>query len=133
MAFRPTDRWREGIEQEAHEVAAGQLDPECAVMAKLYPESLLSQTDQVLSAFEFEVRALSEPSDEEVLAVVEHVELELNAVNTEHGETAYETDEREVLCDYIGQTLTEAGIDVEALTARQGLSRYGLTDRWRHW
>jgi hypothetical protein len=38
-----------------------------------------------------------------------------------------------MLCLYIDETLTEAGIDVEALTTRHGLSRYAITDRWRQW
>lgn len=133
MAIRPTDMWREDIAQEAREVAAGQLAPDRAVMAKLFPESLLAQTDEVLSAFEFEVRGFSTVSDEQVLAAVERMVLKLNAVNARHGDAAYETNERELLCDYIDQTLTEAGIDVGALTTRHGLSRYALTDRWRQW
>ena len=39
----------------------------------------------------------------------------------------YETGEREQLCLYIDQALAEAGVDVEALTARHGLSRYART------
>jgi hypothetical protein len=31
------------------------------------------------------------------------------------------------------QALTEAGIDVEALTSRRGISRYAITDQWRKW
>jgi hypothetical protein len=54
-------------------------------------------------------------------------------VNAEHGGAGCETGEHEALRDYIGKTLTEAGIDAEALTRRQGLSPYELTDRWRRW
>lgn len=32
MAERPTTNWREGIAQEAAELAAGTLDPDCACM-----------------------------------------------------------------------------------------------------
>jgi hypothetical protein len=94
---------------------------------------LLSRTDEALSVFESEVRALSDPSDEQVLGVVERVVLALNVVNNDHKGAAYETGEREVLCEYIDQALGEAGIDVAALAARRGLSRYSITDRWRRW
>jgi hypothetical protein len=133
MAVRPTDGWRVGIADEEREVASGELDPECAVMADLFPESLLSRTDEALSAFESEVRTFSDPPDEQVFGAVEHVVLALNMINDDHSGAAYETGEREVLCTYIDQTLGEAGIDVEALTARHGLSRYAITDRWRRW
>lgn len=133
MAVRPTDGWRAGIAEEEREVASGELDPECAVMARLFPESLLSRTDEALSAFEAEVRVFSHPSDAQVFGAVEHVILGLNTVNDDHGGAGYETGEREALCQYIDDALEEAGIDVEALTARHGLSRYAITNRWRRW
>jgi hypothetical protein len=133
MAERPTTSWRHGIAEEAEELAAGILDPECACMAGLFPEELLMATDEVLDAFEGELPGLGEASDEGVFAVVERVVLALNAVDEAHDRAAFETDEREELCDYIDQSLTEHGVDVVALTARHGLGRYQLTDKWRKW
>ncbi|MFE7983104.1 hypothetical protein ACH4KU_34210 [Streptomyces althioticus] len=133
MAERPTTSWRHGIAEEAEELAAGTLDPECACMAALFPEVLLTATDVVLDAFEGELPGLGEASDEQVFAVVERVVLALNAVDDAHNGNAFETDEREELCDYIDESLTEHGVDVVALTARHGLGRYQLTDKWRKW
>lgn len=61
------------------------------------------------------------------------VVLALNIVNDEHNGGAYKTDEREQLCEYIDEALTEHGVDVVALTPRHSLGRYQLTDRWRDW
>jgi hypothetical protein len=133
MAERPTTSWRRGIAEEAEELAAGTLDPECACMAGLFPEELLTATDAVLDVFETELPGLVEASDERVFVVVERVILALNAVNEAHNGNAFETDEREELCDYIDESLTEHGVDVVALTARRGLGRYQLTDKWRKW
>ncbi|MFD5234346.1 hypothetical protein ACFWJ5_38700 [Streptomyces qaidamensis] len=133
MAERPTTSWRHGIAEEAEELAAGTLDPECACMAGLFPEELLMATDEVLDAFEGELPGLGEANDEGVFAVVERVVLALNAVDEAHDGAAFETDEREELCDYIDQSLTEHGVDVVALAARHGLGRYQLTDKWRKW
>jgi hypothetical protein len=133
MAVRPTDHWRQGIADEKREVASGQLDPDDAVTAHLFPDSMLLRTDEVLSSFESEVCTLSHPSDEHVFGVVERVVLALNAVNTEYQGAAYETSEREQLCLFIDKSLTEAGVDVASLAARRGLSRYGITDQWRRW
>ncbi|MET8981381.1 hypothetical protein ABZX85_37870 [Streptomyces sp. NPDC004539] len=133
MAERPTTNWRRCIAQEAAELAAGTLDSDCACFADLFPDELLSATDAVLDTFEAELPALAEGDGEHVFAAVQRVVLALNAVNEAHDECAFETDEREQLCAYIDEALTEQGVDVEALTARRGLGRHELTDQWRDW
>ncbi|MGI5437779.1 hypothetical protein ACQEV4_10180 [Streptomyces shenzhenensis] len=133
MAERPTTNWRRGIAEEAAELAAGTLDPDCACMVELFPEGLLLETDAVLDVFEAELPALAEGDDARIFATVERVVLALNAVNEAHHECAFETDEREQLCAYIDEALTEQGVDVAALAARRGLGRHELTDRWRDW
>lgn len=65
--------------------------------------------------------------------MVQHVVLGLNEVNREHNGRGYETGEREQLCLYIDKTLTEAGVDVQALASRRGIGRYAITDEWRRW
>lgn len=81
---RPTTGWRKGIKKEQGALAAGTLDPDCACMAELFPESLITATDSVLGAFEADISALQGASDEHVFAVVQRVVLALNAVNDEH-------------------------------------------------
>lgn len=119
--------------KEAAELAAGILDPGCACMVELFPEELLLETDAVLDVFEAELPTLTEGDDARIFAAVERVVLALNAVNEAHDECAFETDEREQLCAYIDEVLTEQGVDVAALTARHGLGRHELTDQWRDW
>ena len=102
-------------------------------MADLFPDSMLSRTDEVLSSFESEIRAFSDLSDEQVFGAVEHVVLALNAVNRDYQGAAYETSEREALCMFIDTSLGEAGVDVVSLCARRGLSRYAITDQRRRW
>jgi hypothetical protein len=133
MAERPTTNWRRHIAAEVAELAAGTLNPDCACMVDLYPDELLSATDGVLDAFETELTTVDGGNDEQVFAAVEAVVLALNAVNEAHDECAFETDEREQLCLYIDEALTEQGVDVTALTARHGLGRHELTDQWRDW
>ncbi|MDT0469230.1 hypothetical protein [Streptomyces gibsoniae] len=133
MAERPTTSWRAGVAEEAEELASGTLDPEDACMAALFPEELLTATDAVLDTFEVELPGLANVDDAHVFAVVERVVLALNAVNEAHNGSAFETGEREQLCDYIDHSLTEHGVDVVALTGRHGLDRCQLTDRRRKW
>ncbi|BCB76714.1 hypothetical protein GCM10022251_50160 [Phytohabitans flavus] len=133
MSERPSDVWRRNLAKEAAALAAGRLASQEAVLTRLFPQSLLTATDQALTAFEQQVRTLDAPSDDEIMETVQSVVLDLNGVNDDHGGAGYETDERELLCTYIDQTLTEAGIDVPAVAARRNLGRWEITDQWREW
>nr|QIY67478.1 hypothetical protein HEP85_21870 [Streptomyces sp. RPA4-2] len=133
MAERPTTNWRNCIAKEAEELAAGTLDPECACMAGPSPEELLTSTDAVLDTFKSELPGLGEADDAQIIGVAGRVVLALNAVNEAHNESAYETDEREQLREFIDQSLTEHGVDIVALTARHGLGRYQTTNKWPKW
>lgn len=117
--------------EEARRVAAGALEPERAFMARHYRVPMLDATDAVLGAFEDEAAAPAGPSDERVLDAIERVVRGLNAVDEEFG--AYETVEREELCEYVDAVLGEHGTDVAAFAERNGLGRHEITDRWRDW
>ena len=125
--------WRRRVDAEAAGLAEGTLEVDEAVASRLFPESLLTDTDVALDAFEAEVRRFEPPSDDEVFGVIERVVLDLNRINREHGGGAYETAERELLCDYIDESLGEAGVDIEALAQRRGIDSWELTDEWRTW
>jgi hypothetical protein len=90
---------------------------------------MLKATDTALTAYEEEVRSLDEASDKRILAAIERVVEQLNIIDAEHG--AFCTIEREELCEYVDQVLTEQDIDVSALLARQDMEE--LTERWRDW
>ena len=62
MAERPTTSWRHGIAEEAKELAAGTLDPECACMVGLFPYEPLTATDEVLDSFEDELLGWARPA-----------------------------------------------------------------------
>ncbi|WP_326631502.1 MULTISPECIES: hypothetical protein [unclassified Streptomyces] len=79
--------------------------------------------------FEDEACSLGGASDERILAIIERVVEHLNTIDNEHG--AFCTIEREELCEYIDQVVTEQGTDVSGLLARQGMEE--LTERWRDW
>lgn len=101
-------------------------------MAGLFPEGVLTAADAALDTFEDQLAGLDDAGGEQVFAVVERVVLALNAVDEALNRCTFETDEREELCDHIDQPRTEHGVDVVALTARRGLGRYQLTDKWRN-
>jgi hypothetical protein len=136
MARRPSSEWQQQVDEQAAELARGSLSAADAYATVLWPESLRTETDAALAAFESELRALRSPTDEDVLAVVERAVLALNKINERHenkGLIGYETGEREELCAYIDASLEESGIDVAALEARNGLDRHELAGQWRDW
>ncbi|MFF8196586.1 hypothetical protein ACF05L_38300 [Streptomyces bobili] len=96
-------------------------------------QQTLAATDEALRTFESEVEALRGQGDEQVFDAIKRVVLVLNEINEDHDGAGYETEEREQLCLYIDQTLTERGIDVSALAARRGISRTEITDDGRDW
>lgn len=119
------------MRDQAAKVAAGTLIEDEAYAARLWPEEFTTAVDAALRNYEENVRALRSPSDGEIFAAVESVVQALNAIDEEHG--AIETGEREQLAEYVGDVLTAAGIDVDALTSRRGIHRFELTDAWRDW
>ncbi|MFG2887755.1 hypothetical protein ACGFYV_36720 [Streptomyces sp. NPDC048297] len=129
MAERPTTNWRNRVAEEAEALAAGTLDPECACMAGLFPEELLTSTDAVLDTFESELPGVGEADDAQIFGVVERVVLALNTVNEAHNACAYETDEREQLCQFIDQSLTEHGVAIDVLRGPQAIVG-GLRAAW---
>lgn len=133
MARRPSDAWRRRVEEEAAQLAQGALTPDQVGASKLWPESLLTSTDAALTAFEDNLRTFTSPSDEDVFDTVKRLVLALNQINAQHGGAGYETDEREELCDYIDASLSESGINVEALAARKNIGRWEIADTWRNW
>jgi len=136
MAWRPSDEWQRQVDEQAAQMARGELSAEDAYAMALWSDSLRADTDAALNTFEAELGALNHPPDADVLRVAERLVVGLNQVNGTHvnaGLVGYETEEREQLCDYIEASLEEAGIQVRALEARNGMSQGELVDRWRDW
>ncbi|WP_155368580.1 hypothetical protein [Catellatospora vulcania] len=125
MIERPTTEWRRAVREQQQALAAGTLSPDEAYAERLWPRAFTDAVDAALAAYEAEVAALREPSDDELFAAAEHVVLALNDIDEEHGHI--ETDERDELCAYIEDVLTDAGVDVRALCARRGEDREALT------
>ncbi|SCL32403.1 hypothetical protein GA0074692_3306 [Micromonospora pallida] len=131
MIERPSQQWYDEVRDQRSRIAAGTLAEADAYAVHLWPEAFTAAVDAALAAYEAEVRSLVSPTDEQVFASVERVVTALNAIDEPYG--AIETGEREELCEYVDAVLTAAGVDVGELTARHGLHRFELTDRWRDW
>ncbi|GIH27923.1 hypothetical protein Aph01nite_62330 [Acrocarpospora phusangensis] len=104
------------------------------LLSEVHPEEFRAATEHALASFDAEIAQFADPSDEDVFAAVRRVVEALNEVAESDPGTSYDTIDRENLCDYIENALTESGIDVEALASRRGLHpTASLTDEWRDW
>jgi hypothetical protein len=138
MVDRPTAVWRADVAGDAADLAAGVIGPEDAVSARLWPDEMIRATDVVLDGFEADVAGLADhrweaATDAEVLEVVERTVRALNAVNNQFRGAAYETDERELLCEYIDRVLGASGIEADELARRNGFDGGNVTGPWRDW
>jgi hypothetical protein len=138
MVDRPTAVWRADVARDAADLAAGVIGPEDAVSARLWPDEMIRATDAVLDGFEADVAGLADhrweaSTDAEVLEVIERTVRALNAVNNQFHGAAYETDERELLCEYIDRVLGASGIEADELARRNGLDGGDVTGPWRDW
>jgi hypothetical protein len=133
VSIRPSAVWREAVEEEARLVAAGELEEDFAVTAELFPPELLLEMDGIFETFEQESHQLSGAPDETALAAIRRAVVALNALNEKYLGDAIATDARDRICEYIDDTISAAGVDLDALCERQGVARGELTDRWRTW
>ena len=99
-------------------------------MSEYYTDAFITAVDDALGAYEREVAALENPSDEQVWAAVQRV---VEGLNDAEEEGSIDTIDREDLCEYVDAVLVKAGVDVDALARRRGLERNELTDTWREW
>ncbi|WP_433726419.1 hypothetical protein ACQP2Y_09375 [Actinoplanes sp. CA-051413] len=131
MIDRPSQTWQRRVAEQEAAVAAGKLPQDQAYAAELWPAEATAAVDVVLAAYAQELADLPAVTDEAAWAAVERVVLALNAIDEQ--QAVIETGEREELCEYIDAVLTEAGVDVTALTAGRSPHRAELTDAWRNW
>jgi hypothetical protein len=110
VATRPTEKWLDSTEE---------------------PDARWNATDEALRQFERDLRGLDSPSDEEVFGLIQSVVEALNDVNGDYN--AFDEYDRAELCDFIDESLAEAGIDLDGLAERSGVARSTLTDEWRDW
>ncbi|RSM58634.1 hypothetical protein DMB66_28290 [Actinoplanes sp. ATCC 53533] len=129
MIERLTHRWRREVAEQAAAVAAGTLAPDEAYAAAWWPEDFVARIDGALERYERDVSRLDPAHDSAAWAAVERVVVAINAADSGQ----IETTTAEELAGYIDDALTDAGVDVEALTRRRGVDRAELTDEWRDW
>ncbi|WP_127501030.1 hypothetical protein [Actinoplanes solisilvae] len=129
MIERLTLGWAREVAAQEAAVAAGTLPPDQAYAARAWPADFIAQVDAALQRYEQDLARLDPTDDAAAWSAVERVVTAINAAD--QGEI--DTMTREELAEHLDDALTEAGVDVEALTGRRDLDRSALTDEWREW
>ena len=128
MTERPSQTWSRDKAEQQTMVAAGTLRPDETYALSRSP-AYITGVDQALATYEQQINTLpAPPADDQIWAAVETAVEAINELDED-----IDTVDREDLAEYLDVVLTEAGIDVTALTGRRGLDRSELTDQWRDW
>ena len=130
---RPTEAWRQHLEDQEAAVAAGKLDPESndAWAIRLFPAAFTADVDKALALFEQGIEQADLSRQHDIWVLIKGVIDNLNAVSKQW--ELIETGEREDLCKYIDDALTEAGADLDAVADGARIERNDLADEWREW
>ena len=133
MTKRPTESWRQHLVDQKAAVAAGALDPESdeAWALHLYPAAFTADVDAALALFERAIEQADLSRQHDIWVLIRSVVDNLNTVSKEW--ELIETGEREELCQYIDDALTNAGADLDVVAARARIRRNEITDEWRDW
>ena len=125
--------WRQFLKEQEAAVAAGLLDPGSADAWALrcFPAAFTDDVDAVLTLFERKIEKADLNSHHDVWVLIKDVVTALNSASERW--KLIETGEREELCQYIEDALTEAGAELEAVVSRAGMERREMTDEWREW
>lgn len=102
----PTALWRERLEEGDD----------------LFTEEAIVASEKALQQFVDGLKALDNPTDEEIMEKVEEVVTEFNRLNEEY-DYFIETMEREELYEFIDEKAREAGLE----------SDEDVTEEWREW
>lgn len=90
-----------------------------------YTEADVQRCGEILDQYLDHLAALEDDSEpEEILAYVEKVVISLNELNDECAFKLIETDQRELICDFIERTAQEAGLETDGSD---------ITKKWREW
>ncbi|MBM7650199.1 uncharacterized protein YsxB (DUF464 family) [Bacillus ectoiniformans] len=103
---KPTLEWKERMDEEDD----------------IFTEENIRAADQVLNHYMTRLKALTNPSQEEVMECVEEVVISLNELNEKY-DYFIETEEREELCEFIDEAAQLAGVH----------SDEDITEEWREW
>lgn len=90
-----------------------------------YTETDVQRCGEILDEYVDHLAALEDDSDpEEILTYVEKLVISLNELNDECAYRLIETDQRDLICDFIERAAQEAGLETDGSD---------IAEAWREW
>lgn len=90
-----------------------------------YTEADVQKCGEILDLYLDQLAALEDdPDQEKILTYVEKAVVSLNELNDECAYRLIETDQRELICDFIERAAQEAGLETDGSD---------ITEEWREW
>jgi len=120
--------WKQYKEEKHEDVLASMLEymADCQADGETlgYTKADVERCNEILDAYIDELSVLAEnPDSEEILLAVEKVVVALNELNDECAYSLIETDQREMICDFIIRAAQEAGLESDEME--------DITEPWR--
>ena len=89
-----------------------------------YTEADITRCGEILDEYIDRLSQVDDPDAGAILLYVEKVVRDLNELNDECNYSLIETDQRELLCDFIEKVAQEAGLENDGTD---------ITEEWREW
>ena len=128
-----TQTWREDKAEEKREFEVGEITEDDACLDQLFPDQFIADTELVLIEFAGAIAATEARDYGSVMRSIMSLVVKLNENNDKYDGEVIETGEREQLCQYIEDVISESTIDLEAYAKSGVCDKNEITDLWREW
>ena len=128
-----TQTWREDKAEEKREFEVGEITEDDACLDQLFPDQFIADTELVLIEFAGAIAATEARDYGSVMHSIMSLVVKLNENNDKYDGEVIETGEREQLCQYIEDVISESTIDLEAYAKSRVCDKNEITDLWREW
>ena len=128
-----TQTWREDKAEEKREFEVGEITEDDVCLDQLFPDQFIADTELVLIEFAGAIAATEARDYGSVMHSIMSLVVKLNENNDKYDGEVIETGEREQLCQYIEDVISESTIDLEAYAKSRECDKNEITDLWREW
>ena len=128
-----TETWREDKAEEKREFEAGEIAEDELCLDQLFPDQFIADTEPLLVEFAGAIAATNALDYDNVMNSIKSLVEKLNEINDKYNGEVIETGEREQLCQYIEDVISESAIDLDAYAKSMECDKNEITDLWREW
>ena len=128
-----TETWREDKAEEKRQFEAGEISEGELCLDQLFPDQFIADTEPLLLEFVSAIAKTDALNYESVMNSIKSLVEKLNEINDRFDGEVIETGEREQLCQYIEDVISESAIDLDQYAKNRECDKSEITDLWREW